>query len=82
MKPSVLTEADSSVSRQATAWRWAMPFVAFGLLLAVGAGVALAYQVQRDYRGTLSAGVLERWARGGVGPLTEAALLVAESQPE
>ena len=75
--------SDAPVAAESVGWRplaigrWLAPVAAFGLLLAVGAGVGLTYQAQQDYRSTLSAGVLERWTRGGAGALAEAALLLA-----
>ena len=68
---------ESARWRPLAIWRWVAPFAAFGLLLFVGAGIALTYQAQQDYRHILSSSVLERWAVGGAGPLSQAALLLA-----
>lgn len=69
-------EPDSARRRLRVIWRWAAPFAAFGLLFAVGAGLGLVYEMQQDYRHVLSSNVLERWAKGGAGPLSQAALLL------
>jgi len=68
---------DSARWRPLSIWRSVAPFAAFALLLAVGAGLGLVYQAQQDYRHVLSSSVLERWAQGGAGPLSQAALLLA-----
>jgi len=67
---------DTARWRPLAIWRWVAPFAALGLLFAVGAGVGLAHQAQQDYRGVLSSAVLERWAQGGAGSLSQAGLLL------
>ncbi|HEV2816799.1 MAG TPA: sterol desaturase family protein [Allosphingosinicella sp.] len=67
---------DSAPARLPAKWQWVAPFAAFGLLLAVGAGIGLVYQAQQDYRGVLSSAVLGLWGQGGAGPLSQAALLL------
>jgi sterol desaturase/sphingolipid hydroxylase (fatty acid hydroxylase superfamily) len=57
-------------------WRRVAPFAAFGLLLAVGAGLGHVYQAQQDYRSVLSSAVRGLWGRGGAGPLSQAASLL------
>lgn len=67
---------ESARWRPPAIWRSLAPFAALGLLLAVGAGLGLVYEAQQGYRGVLSSAVLERWGRGGVGPLSQAGLLL------
>ena len=57
-------------------WRWLAPLAALALVLAIGAGLGRAYEVQQQYRDVLSSAVFERWAQGGAGPLAQAALLL------
>jgi len=67
---------DTAPAEPLAIWRRAAPFAAFGLLLAVGAGVGLVYQAQQEYRSVLSSAVRGLWGQGGVGALAQAALLL------
>jgi sterol desaturase/sphingolipid hydroxylase (fatty acid hydroxylase superfamily) len=68
---------DPLPSRLPAIWRWAAPLAALGLLFVIGGGLGLAQQLQQDYRDVLSSAVFARWAEGGVGPLAQAAVLLA-----
>ena len=77
MKATVLSISGPARGRLLATWRRAAPLASLGLLFVVGAGLGLAYESQQNYRGQLSSAVLERWARGGVAPLSQAILLLA-----
>jgi sterol desaturase/sphingolipid hydroxylase (fatty acid hydroxylase superfamily) len=68
--------SDSGPARLRTMWRWAAPLAALGLVFAIGGGIGFAHQAVLDYKDVLSSALLERWAQGGIGPLSQAALLL------
>lgn len=68
--------SDSGPVRLRAMWRWAAPLAALGLVLAIGGALGFAHQAVLDYGDALSSAVLARWAQGGMGPLSQAALLL------
>jgi len=68
---------DSAPAHPFVRWRWAAPLAALVLVFAIGGGLGLAHEALQGYRDVLSSAVFERWARGGAGPLAQAAVLLA-----
>lgn len=73
---TIPVESDSGPTRLHAMWRWAAPLAALGLVFAIGGGVGLAHQSIKEYGDVLSSAALTRWAQGGAGPLSQAAVLL------